>query len=86
LTTVDLSDNYPVMVTNTRTFLRSFTTFKSKARKGETVRVQDKEGEYLFTAVSPKRKSLIGAAAGKIIFHDDLTKPTLSNDSWKPSL
>ncbi len=74
------------MVTNTRTFLRSFTTFKNKARKGEIVRVQDKEGEYLFTAVTPKRKSLIGAASGKIIFHDDLTKPTLSNDSWAPSL
>jgi hypothetical protein len=86
LTTIILSDIWPVLVTNTRTFLRSFTTFKSKARKGETVRIQDKEGEYLFTAATPKRKSLVGAATGKIIFHDDLTKPTLSNDSWKPSL
>jgi hypothetical protein len=73
------------MVTNTRTFLRSFVSFKAKARKGETVRVQDKEGEYLFTAAAP-RKSLLGAAKGKIVFHDDLTKPTLPNESWKPSL
>jgi hypothetical protein len=74
------------MVTNTRTFLRSFTTFKSRARKGETVRVKDQTGEFLFTAVTPARKSLLGAAAGKINFHADLTQPSLSNDSWKPSL
>lgn len=73
------------MVTNTRRFLRDFTTFKAKARKGETVRVQDKEGEFLFTATTP-RKSLLGAAKGKIVFHDDLTKPTLPADGWKPSL
>jgi hypothetical protein len=47
--------------------------------------VQDKEGEYLFTAAAP-RKSLLGAAKGKIVFHEDLTKPTLTNDHWKPSL
>jgi hypothetical protein len=73
------------MSTNVRTFLRDFTTFKAKARKGETVRVQDKEGEFVFSAAGP-RKSLLGAAKGKIAFHGDLTKPTLSNDSWKPSL
>ncbi len=73
------------MVTNTRNFLRGFTSFKAKARKGETVRVQDKEGEYLFTAAA-QRKSLIGAAKGKIVFQDDLTKPTLTNEGWKPSL
>jgi len=73
------------METNTRNFLRDFTSYKAKARKGETVRVQDKEGEFLFTAATP-RKSLLGAAKGKILFHDDLTKPTLPNDSWKPSL
>jgi len=71
--------------TNTRNFLRDFTSFKAKARKGETVRVKDKEGSFLFTAATP-RKSLLGAAKGKIVFHDDLTKPTLPNDSWKPSL
>jgi len=73
------------MVTNTRNFLRNFASFKTKARKGEAVCVQDKEGEYLFTSVAP-RKSLLGAAKGKIVFHDDLTKPTLADDSWKPSL
>jgi hypothetical protein len=73
------------METNTRNFLRDFTSFKAKARKGETVRVQDKEGCFLFTAATP-RKSLLGAAKGKIVFHADLTKPTLPNDSWKPSL
>lgn len=73
------------MVTNTRRFLREFTAFKAKARKGATVRVQDKEGVFLFTAATP-RKSLLGAASGKIEFRDDLTKPTLPDDSWKPSL
>jgi hypothetical protein len=73
------------MVTNVRTFLRDFATFKAKARKGETVRVKDKEGVFLFSADAP-RKSLLGAARGKIVFHDDLTKPTLKNDGWKPSL
>lgn len=73
------------MITNTRNFLRSFTSFKAKARKGEAVRVQDKEGEFLFTAAAA-RKSLIGAAKGKIVFHGDLTKPTLPDESWKPSL
>lgn len=73
------------MQTNTRNFLRDFTAFKARARKGETVRVQDKEGEFLFTAATP-RKSLLGAAKGKIVFHDDLAQPTLPSDSWKPSL
>ena len=73
------------MVTNTRAFLRGFTTYKAKARKGEVVRVQDKEGEYLFTAVAP-RKSLLGLLKGKMTIHGDLTKPTLPDDSWKPSL
>ena len=73
------------MVTNTRNFLRSFTSYKAKARKGETVRIQDKECEFLFTAAVP-RKSLVGSAKGKIEFRDDLTKPTLQNESWKPSL
>lgn len=73
------------MVTNTRNFLRDFTRFKARARKGETVRVQDKEGEFLFTATAP-RKSLLGAAKGKIAFHDDLTRPSVPNESWQPSL
>lgn len=73
------------MVTNTRSFLRNFATYKAKARRGEAVCVQDKEGEFLFTAAAP-RKSLLGAARGKIVLHDDLTKPTLSDEAWKPSL
>ncbi len=73
------------MVTTTRQFLRDFSSIKAKARKGETVRVQDKEGEYLFTSASA-RKSLLGAAKGKIVIHQDLTRPTLANDGWKPSL
>lgn len=73
------------MVTNVRTFLREFTTFKARARKGETVRVQDKEGVFLFTADAP-RKSLLGVARGKITIRGDLTGPTLKNAAWKPSV
>jgi hypothetical protein len=73
------------MTTNVRTFLRDFTTYKAKARRGETVRVQDRDGEYLFTSLAP-RKSLVGAAKGKITLRGDLTKPTLPESDWKPSL
>ncbi|MDB6170282.1 MAG: hypothetical protein JWM88_3146 [Verrucomicrobia bacterium] len=73
------------MLTNTRNFLRDFTAIKARARKGETVRVQDKAGEFVFAAVI-SRRSLLGVAKGKIAFHDDLTKPTLPNDSWRASL
>lgn len=68
-----------------RTFLRDFTTFKAKARRGETVRILDREGEFLFTATTT-RKSLLGAARGKIVIRGDLTKPTLRKSGWKPSL
>jgi len=73
------------MPTTVRTFLREFASFKARARRGETVRVHDKEGEFLFTAAAA-RKSLIGAARGKIAFRGDLTQPTLAADNWKPSL
>lgn len=73
------------MTTNTRTFLRDFAAFKAQARKGGTIRVQDKEGEFLFTAARI-RKSLLGAAKGKIVCRDDLAEPTLAIDGWKPSL
>ena len=73
------------MTTNVRTFLRDFTTFKAKARRGATVRIQDREGEFLFTAATPRR-SLLGAARGKIAVHGDLTQPTLGKTGWKPSL
>ncbi len=64
------------MATNVRTFLREFSTFKAKTRKGETVQIQDKEGKFLFTAAGA-RKTLLGAAQGKITFRHDLAKPTL---------
>lgn len=73
------------MIVNVRTFLRDFSAIKARARKGETVRVKDKSGEFIFTADTP-RKSLLGAAKGKIFIHADLTKPTLPDDAWKPSL
>lgn len=73
------------MTTNTRRFLREFTTFKARARKGETVRISDKEGVFLFTAAST-RKSLLGAAKGRLVIRGDLTLPTLPNKGWRPSL
>jgi hypothetical protein len=73
------------MVTNVRDFLRNFAALKSKARRGETIRVKDREDEFVFTATKP-RKSLLGAAKGRIAIHDDLTKPTLRNEDWQPSL
>jgi hypothetical protein len=73
------------VTTNVRSFLRDFTTYKAHARKGVTVRVQDKEGQFLFTSTAPRR-SLLGAAKGKITYRGDLTRPTLPNESWKPSL
>lgn len=76
------------MVTNTRTFLRDFRALKAKARKGEPIRVRDRDGEeFLFTAAAPaKRKSLLGSAKGKITIHGDITKPTLPGSAWRPSL
>jgi hypothetical protein len=73
------------MTINVRTFLREFAAFKAQARRGGTVRIRDGQGEFLFTAVGT-RKTLLGAARGKIGFRDDLTKPTLKDDDWKPSL
>lgn len=73
------------MNTSVRAFLRDFRAIKARARRGETIRVQDKEGEFLFSSAAPRR-SLVGAAKGKIAFHDDLTKPTLGHDGWKASL
>lgn len=73
------------MTTNTRTFLREFTAFKARARRGGTVRIRDKEGEFIFAVVGARR-TLLGAARGKIRSHDDLTRPTLDSSGWKPSL
>lgn len=73
------------MKINVRTFLREFATYKAKAMRGEIVRINDGKGEYVFTAVRA-RKTLLGSGKGKITFHGDLTKPTLPNSAWKPSL
>ena len=72
------------MVINVRTFLRDFSSFKARARLGETVRVKDKEGVFLFMADGP-RKSLLGAAKGKMTVQGDLTQPTLTIKDWRPS-
>ena len=85
MTKHEMSDKSGGMLVNVRTFLRDFSAIRAKARRGETVRVKDKGGEFLFTADAP-RKSLLGAARGKISFRGDLTKPTLPKDAWKPSL
>jgi len=68
------------MVTNTRNSLRGITSFKATVRKAETVRVKGKKGEVLRTA-SVRRKSLVGSAKGRIVFKDDLTRPTLQKGS-----
>ncbi len=73
------------MTTNTRSFLRDFAAFKARARKGEPVRVRDREGEFLFSIVGP-RPSLLGAARGRIRVDGDLTRPTLPDRGWQPSL
>jgi hypothetical protein len=70
---------------NVRTFLRDFATCKAQARRGRTVRIRDREGEFLFTAVGTRRH-LLGSARGKIRFVGDLTQPTLPDEAWKPSL
>lgn len=75
----------PGVTINVRTFLREFAAFKAKARRGDTVRIRDGEGEFLFTAASARR-TILGTAKGRIAFRDDLTKPTLSGNGWKPSL
>lgn len=73
------------MTTNVRTFLREFAAFKAKARRGDTVRIRDKEGEFVFTAAGTRR-TLLGAAKGKIAFAADIVRPTLPDGGWKPSL
>jgi hypothetical protein len=76
---------FRAVLTNTRTFLRSFTAFKAKARRGETVRLSDGAAIFIFR-LETEGKSLIGAAKGKIKCRGDLTKPTLPAAAWKPSL
>ncbi|MFZ9838982.1 MAG: hypothetical protein ACO3JJ_10665 [Opitutaceae bacterium] len=76
---------FRAMNVNVRTFLRDFATCKAQARRGRTVRIRDREGEFLFTAVGTRRQ-LLGSARGKIRFGGDLTQPTLPDEAWKPSL
>jgi len=70
-------DNLRGMRTSTREFLREFVANKAMARRGETVRIKDRQGEYVFTAVSAERKSLLGCARGKVTIDADITAPTL---------
>ena len=76
---------FRAMNVNVRTFLRDFAACKAQARRGRTVRIRDREGEFLFTAVGTRRQ-LLGSARGKIRFTGDLTQPTLPDEAWKPSL
>ena len=77
---------------NVRGFLRDFAALKEKARSGQMIRIRDRDGEFLFTAVRPEggRKTLLGAAKGRLLVAADvaadLTAPTLSAEAWKPSL
>ena len=48
------------MIVNVRTFLRDFSAIKARARKGETVRVKDKDGEFLFTGGCPTQ-TIVGS-------------------------
>jgi len=73
------------VTTTTRDFLRSFASYKVRARRGETIRVQEGDCEYLFTA-TVSRDSLLGCAKGRIDYRDDLSGPTLKDGEWRPSL
>jgi hypothetical protein len=75
------------MTTNVRTFLREFKKAKACAKRGEMVRVLDKDQEFFFTAAKSKKKGPpLGYARGMATIHGDLTKPTLPDSFWKPSL
>lgn len=73
------------MVTNVRTFLREFAACKTRALNGETIIIRDRADEYVFS-VKSRRRSALGCAKGKIIIKADLTKPTLPDEFWRPSL
>jgi len=74
-----------MMTTNVRTFLRNFAAYKSKARLGQTVRIKDGEGEFIFAASKPRR-SLLGCVKGRMTIHGDLAEPTLPDGEWRPSV
>jgi hypothetical protein len=73
------------MTTNVREFLRHFAAFRAKASRGESIRIRDRAGEFVFAAAGPRR-TLLGAARGKIKIHGALTKPTARDGLWQPSL
>lgn len=65
------------MTTKVRSFLRTSETDKARALRGEAVLLHNEKGEYLVTAATA-RKTLLGAARGKITIRGDLTQPTLA--------
>lgn len=69
------------MTTKVRSFLRTSETDKARALRGETLRLRDEKGGYLGTG-APARKTLLGAARGKITIRGDLTQPTLTARDW----
>ena len=82
---MDCVRHWVLMKTNVRTFLREFAAFKARARRGETVMIEDREGRFHFTAVGA-RKTLLGSGRGKLTIKGDIVGPTLKNSAWKPSL
>lgn len=78
-----LSDTVRRMETNVRTFLREFPRFKARARRGETVKIKDRSGEFVFSAsAAPRRASLLGCLKGRIKIRGDLTQPTSTGAEW----
>jgi hypothetical protein len=58
----------------------------ARALQGETIRVQGRDGEFVFQVASTPPRSLLGIAKGKMTIHGDLMQPTLPNDAWRPGL
>ncbi len=69
------------MTSKVRAFLHNSETDKTREFRSETVRRRDEKGEGLGTA-TPARKTLLGAARGKITIRGDLTQPTLTARDW----
>ena len=69
------------MTTKVRSFLRTSEPDKARALRGKAVHLRDEKGGYLGTG-TPARKTLLGAARGKITIRGDLTQPTLTARDW----
>jgi len=69
------------MTTKVRSSLRNSETDKTRALRGETVRLRNEKGEWLVTDTTT-RKTLLGTARGKITIRGDLTRPTLAASDW----